>query len=115
MLSSSVTGNSEVTFDPTLGEIAYTISDTRLSVGFQVATPQFFDRSGIVSSSFSSGVPITDADVSLRGQDGSFNLPSAPTVGKRHHLIYQAHSFQIPISCLQTLVLMPLPLVSTLP
>ena len=73
--SGMVTGNSDVSFhDPHLGTVASTVAQSYFSVDFQVATPQFFDLSGIVSSSFSSGIPVTDADATLRNQDGSFNL-----------------------------------------
>ena len=71
--SGVATASAEVN-DPMFSASAFANANTNLFVDFEVTTPQFFDLSGAVSSSDSSGFPLGQADVSLRSQDGSFNI-----------------------------------------
>ena len=61
-------------FDPFFFTGADANANTNLSVEFEVDIPQSFDLSGVVSSPDFSGFPFGQADVSLRSQDGSFNI-----------------------------------------
>ena len=73
--SGAATASAEITaFDPFFFTSANANGNTNLSVDFQVDTPQLFDLSGVVSSSEFGGFPFGQADVSLRSQDGSFNI-----------------------------------------
>lgn len=76
MAAGAVDANAEVT---TIDQNYYYTSanangSTSLSIDFQVDTPQLFDLSGFVSSSIYSGYSSGYAEVSLRSQDGSFEI-----------------------------------------
>lgn len=73
--SGAATASAEITaFDPFFFTSANANGNTNLSVDFQVDTPQLFDLSGVVLSSVFGGFSFGQADVSLRSQDGSFNI-----------------------------------------
>ena len=73
--SGAATASAETTaFDPFFFTSANANGNTNLSVDFQVDAPQLFDLSGVVSSSVFSGFTFGQANVSLRSQDGSFNI-----------------------------------------
>jgi len=73
--SGITSASAEVTsYDPMFYTNASGNASTNLSVDFEVTTAQLFDLSGVVSSSYSIGYPYGNADVSLRSQDGSFNI-----------------------------------------
>ncbi len=73
--SGAATASAEVTaFDPMFFTNASANANTNMSVDFEVTTAQLFDLSGAVSSSDFGGFSFGQADVSLRSQDGSFNL-----------------------------------------
>ena len=63
-----------ITFDPFFSTNANANGNTNLSMDFQVDTQQLFDLSGVVLSSVFGGFSFGQADVSLRSQDGSFNI-----------------------------------------
>jgi len=73
--SGAATASAEITaIDPFFFTSADANGNTNLSVDFRVDTPHLFDLSGVVSSSVFSGFSFGQADVSLRSQDGSFNI-----------------------------------------